>query len=315
MAKSLEAGYETDMTKLKDGGALRKESLEGSNHSNSNKEKKKMEKLGKNRDEVFTHFSKSCKSKKEAEEKTEEYMKALAEERETEKGEKGEFKKSLSSGIDAIMKSVTSLRDIVPFIEKGQTEVVKVDADMKKSIATLRETPDQFSGEQFLGLNTQAYLAATTNQNEAISKMAKSIANGFEGIANSLALMKSIHEATLDAVEQASDVNDLYRENIRNVKKSLQGFTRSTDALQPLNGGEAVSDEQILKLINVIPVKEFLVNRQVSVQDSNPTLAQEYSNAYMLLDERKNFGFGQMNKSIVAEVIAWARPQLPAPKE
>ena len=296
---------------MKDGGALREESLEGSN-KNKNSRSKKMEKLGKNRDEVFTHFKKSCKSDKEAMEKTDAYMKELEEERGK---EKGELKKSLDAGLEILRKSATALIDITTFITSKQAEVVTVDAAMKKSIATLHEKPEEFSGEQFLQQNTQAYVGVATTQNEILSQLAKSIAAGFEGIAKAMEVQSEIHASVLDAVEQASDANEAIRYIGRGMQKSRAGFTTSTSAIQPLNGGSVVTDEQLLKSINVIPVKEFLVNKQMALQQSNPALAQEYSSAYMLLDDRRNDGFEMMNKSIVAEIIAWAKPQLPAAQE
>ena len=311
MAKSLEAGYETDMSKMIDGGALRKESLEGTKNNTNSTRSKKMEKLGKNRDEVYSHFKKSCKTEKEAMEKTNAHMKALEEEREEEKGEKGEFKKSLDAGIDKIRKSVASFNDIATLIATKQTAVVQVDADMKKSITTLREEPDKFSGEEFMGQNTHAFVTTATNQNEILTQLTKSLAVLAEGIADVFPLLKSVHDVSLDAVEQASDANEVARYLVRNMKKSMQGFTRSTDAIDAADGGEVVNDEQLLKSINVRPIKAFLVDRQTALTDTNPALAKEYSNAFTLLDEQRNAGFERMNKTIVSEILAWYKPQLP----
>jgi hypothetical protein len=313
MAKSLEAGYETDMTKMKDGGALRKESLEGTKNNTYSTRSKKMEKLGKNRDEVFTHFKKSCKSEKEAIEKTDAYMKGLEEERE---GEKGEFKKSLDAGIEKLRKSIVAFNDITTLIAAKQTDVVRVDTEMKKSITTLREEPDKFSGEQFLNQQVQATVTFGTNMNEIQTQLTKSLALMAEGIADVLPLLKSIHDMTTDALEQASDANEATRYIARGLKKSQAGFTRATDAIQPADqGGEQITDDQLLKSININPVKAYLVDRQVAFQSSNPPLAQEYSNAYNLLDEMRNEGFFRMNKSIVTEVITWIKPQLPVAQQ
>jgi hypothetical protein len=311
MAKSLEAGYETDMAKLKDGGALRKESLEGRTKNNTYSRSNKMEKLGKNRDEVFTHFKKSCKTTKEAMEKTDAYMKEIEEEREKEKGEGGSFKKSLDAGIDKIRKSIAAFNDVATLIATKQTDVVKVDADMKKSITTLRETPDQFNGEQFIAQQAQATIVFGTNLNDIQTQLVKSLALLAEGLADTLPLLKDIHSMTIDAVEQATDANETARYVARGIKKSQQGFTHSTDALEPLGGGDQIPDDQLLKSINVNPIKSFLVDRQVAYQNSNPALAQEYSNAFMLLDERRNAAFEVMNKSIVTEIVTWIKPQLP----
>jgi hypothetical protein len=315
MAKSLEAGYETDMTKLKGGGALRKESLEGTKNNTYSTRSKKMEKLGKNRDEVFAHFKKSCKTTQEAMEKTNAHMKELEEEREKEKGEGGEFKKSLDAGIDKIRKSIVAFNDVATLIATKQTDVVKVDADMKKSITTLRETPDQFNGEQFLAQQVQATITFGTNLNEIQTQLVKSLAMLADGLADTLPLLKDIHAMTIDATEQAVDANETARYIARGMRKSQSGFTTSTAALEPLNGGDAVSDDQMLKSINIRPIKSFLVDRQVALQNTNPALAQEYSNAYNLLDEQRNAGFERMNKSVVAEIVAWIKPQLPAHQE
>ena len=99
------------------------------------------------------------------------------------------------------------------------------------------------------------------------------------------------------------------------VQENTSGFTTSVNALEPLNGGDAVSDDQLLKSINIRPIKSFLVDRQVALTNSNPALAQEYSQAYNLLDEQRNAGFERMNKSIVTEIVAWIKPQLPAHQE
>jgi hypothetical protein len=312
MAKSLEAGYETNLPDMKNGGALRKESLEGQKNNTNSKEKKKMERLGKNRDEVFAHFKKSCKSTAEAMEKTNAHMKEIEEERES---EGGSFKKSLDAGIDKIRKSIVAFNDVATLIATKQTSVAQVDADMKKSITTLRETPDQFNGEQFLAQQVQATVTFGTNLNEVQTQLTKSLAMLAEGLADTLPLLKDIHAMTVDAVEQSVDANETARFIARGMRKSEAGFTTSTNALQPLNGGDAVSDDQLLKSINIRPVKAFLVDRMGALQSTNPALAQEYSQAYNLLDERRNAGFEFMNKSIVAEVVAWYKPQLPAHQE
>ena len=270
-----------------------------------------MENLGKNRDEVYSHFKKSCKTEKEAMEKTNAHMKALEEEREEEKGEKGEFKKSLDAGIDKIRKSVASLNDIATLIATKQTAVVQVDADMKKSITTLREEPDKFSGEEFMGQNTHAFVTTATNQNEILSQLTKSLATLAEGIADVFPLLKSVHDVSIDAVEQASDANEVARYLVRHLKKSMQGFTRSTDAIDAADGGEVVSEDQMLKSINIRPVKAYLVDRQVALNDTNPALAKEYSNAHRALEEMGNEGFTRMSKSIVTEIVTWIKPQLP----
>ena len=312
MAKSLEAGYETNLPDMKNGGALRKESLEGQKNNTNSKEKKKMERLGKNRDEVFAHFKKSCKSTAEAMEKTNAHMKEIEEERES---EGGSFKKSLDAGIDKIRKSIVAFNDVATLIATKQTSVAQVDADMKKSITTLRETPDQFNGEQFLAQQVQATVTFGTNLNEVQTQLTKSLAMLAEGLADTLPLLKDIHAMTVDAVEQSVDANETARFIARGMRKSEAGFTTSTNALQPLNGGDAVSDDQLLKSINIRPIKSFLVDRQTALINSNPALAQEYSQAYNLLDERRNAGFEFMNKSIVTEIVAWIKPQLPAHQE
>jgi hypothetical protein len=298
MAKSLAAGTETNLSEMRGGDSLRTESLEGSDHSKKPR-RKKMEKLGKNRDEVYSHFKKSCKTTAEAMEKTNAHMKAIEAER-SEEG--GHFAKSLNDGIDKIRKSIVAFNDVATLIAAKQTDVSKVDADMKKSINTLRETPDQFNGEQFLAQQVQATVSFGTNLNEVQTQLVKSLAMLADGLADTLPLMKSIHEASLEAIEQASDANEAARFIARGLQKSQAGFTRSIDALQPMNGGEKPTEEQILKSINVKAVHNFLADRYIASQ-STPELATQYHEAAESVRIQGRKAFGSMNKSIVGEVV------------
>jgi hypothetical protein len=298
MAKSLAAGTETNLPEMKGGDSLRQESLQG-NHNKSNSKEKKM-KLGKNKDEVFKHFMTECGGKKEdAMKKTNAY---LAEQDEERKEEGGKFAKSLNDGIDQIRKSISLFGDVATLITSKQADVVKVDADMKKSINTLHDEPDKFSGEQFLGQNTQAFVTTATNQNEILSQLAKAIATGFEGLAATLPLLKDIHSMTVDAVEQAADANETSRFIARGLKRSESGFTRSTDALEPLNGGEKATGEQILKSINMKAVDKFLTDRYVANQNA-PELAGQYHTAMEAVRVQGRSAFRSMNKSIIGEIV------------
>lgn len=297
MAKSLAAGTETNITNMKNGDSLRQESLEGNNKSNSRR--KKMNKLGKNRDEVFSHFRKSCGTQKEAQEKTDEYMREL----ETERNNSGtSFAKSLNDGIDKIKKSITDFAGIETIIAAKQADVVKIDTEMKKSINTLREDPEKFSGEQFMQQQTAATVAFGTSLNEVQSQLVKSLATLAEGLADVLPLLKDIHSMTSDAVEQAADANEAVRYIARGLKKSQQGFTRSIDALEPMNGGEKPNAEKILKSINTKAVERYLVDKFVANQAS-PAIAQQYDEAYNQLNRMGRDAFGAMNKSIVSEIV------------
>jgi hypothetical protein len=308
MAKSLQAGYETNLPNMKNGDALREESLEGKNNSHSTR-RKTMEKHGKNKDEVFQHFMGVHKDKKKAQEATEKYYEEL----EKEKGEeKGEFKKSHEACGEKIQKSITALLAVADAVTAKQVEIVKLDTEMKKSIVTLRETPDQFSPEQFISQNTEAIVNVGTSVNEIQAQLAKSISVLAEGLAAVLPLLSSIHEIADEAREQAADANETARYMARGMKKSMTGFTRSTDNMATLTpGAEPVSDDQMLKSVNVRAAKNYLADKIVANQ-SNPTLVAEYNQAYTALDDLGNNGFDRMSKSVKSEIAGWYKLQLPA---
>jgi hypothetical protein len=305
MAKSLAAGHETNLPDMRGGDSLRQESLQG-NHNKSSKEKKKMERLGKNRDEVFAHFKKSCKTPAEAMEKTNAHMKALEEER----GEEGgKFAKSLNDGIDKIRKSIASFGEVVTLITSKQADVVSIDSAMKKSINTLRadqalpEDERKFSGEEFLAQQVQATVQLGQSQNEVNSQLVKSLSMLAEGLADTLPLLKSIHEATLDAVEQATDANETSRYIARGLKKSSTGLTRSVDAIEAIGSdGDKPTAEKILKSINMKAVDRFLTDRYVSNQNA-PELAAQYHSAMESVRVQGRSAFSSMNKSIIGEVV------------
>src|SRR3990167_549851 len=199
-AKSLEAGYGVTPETKTDGGALRRESLEGSPDKKANSQKrgeKKMEHFA-SRQEAYAHHRGKGLSKEDAKKKVEEHFAAVGKARED---EQGGAEKSITNALASLSKSIEMLGAIQTSREERAAHIVSFDVELKKSVAALNAN-EEVDGAKFLANQGQAIVEVADMIREGQVESAKTDTEVVKGITEVVNLVKSLYSCISDVREQ-----------------------------------------------------------------------------------------------------------------
>jgi hypothetical protein len=268
MAKSLCAGYETDTAKKTDGGALRKESLEGATHSSSKTssgESKKMDNF-KTRREAYQHYIKAGKKPDEA--------KQLAEQWFTERTNKRtesvtSIEKSVTNALSSFQKAIDGLAAFAGILEKSNATVVERHLALQKSLTPTGES-QEIDGVKFMSTVAETVEANDKTNREGQAELAKSIVAIASGLGEVVSLVKSVLTLAGETREATDETMERVTSLMFGLRKSTEGVTTDKKVLAGLEadatGTETAKDDksEILKSIPAKAAESYFVNAAIA---------------------------------------------------
>ncbi|MGA9408333.1 MAG: hypothetical protein WBW71_14455 [Bacteroidota bacterium] len=307
--KSLQAGYETSPNEMKGGGALRKESLEGSQKNLTITNGSTAMKFSTHK-EACEHFKKSGLNDADAKAKADEYF---AKRKKDEDEENGEVEKSLNSQTTLLTKSLEALNTIAEEIGEGKDEVKDFQKALRKSVTQL-DAGQAIDGGEYL-----------TGQGAAIITLYNIVEKGITGLAKSQsALIESkIADTAVTAAlaKRVTEVQEELRKSIQMIEVMTTGLRKSTKGVNDKNLDQleidedghgdagATDQEKLMKSLRSIPPKAaeaYLINQAEKVAATDPAQCQKYCEAQELLQKSANIL--RLEKSLQTELLGVFKP-------
>jgi hypothetical protein len=291
MQKSLAAGYATSPEGQTDGGALRKQSIEG-DKNNISQGGSAMEKFG-SKDECYKHHVAKGLAAEEAKKKAEEWeaaqgQKAVA--------EKEAAEKSLNTVVDQFQKSIDSATELVKNLDAKAEGMTQLDVQIKKSLTALSAN-EAVDGAELFANQGKATMEVASMTRDGFTAIAKSLTAQAEGMRAQNEIVKSLVASVTAIAEQVKGVIEGQAKLTNGIKKSVAATTPDAAHL-PVVGAE---QDEIAKSVSRLTAEDFLCDRGIAEQSKNPALAAQYFEAQSAL---RLDGFKALNKSMRDEIVA-----------
>ena len=291
MQKSLAAGYATSPEGQADGGALRKQSIEGAKN-NISQGGSEMEKFG-SKDECYKHHVTKGLAAEEAKKKAEEWEAAQAQKATV---ENAAAEKSLAAVVDQFQTSIDSATELVKNLDAKAEGMTQLDVQIKKSLTALSAN-EAVDGAELFANQGKATMEVASMTRDGFTALAKSISAQAEGMRAQNEIVKSLVASVSAIAEQVKGVIEGQAKLTNGIKKSVAATTPDAAHL-PVVGVEA---EELRKVVTPLAAEDFLVDRAIAEREKNPQASAMYFEAQKSL---RLDGFASLSKSLRDEITA-----------
>ena len=292
MQKSLAAGYATSPEEQTDGGALRKQSIEGAKN-NISQGGSEMEKFG-SKDECYKHHVAKGLAAEEAKKKAEAWE---ADEAARVAAEKEAANKSLNTVVDQFQKSIDTASQLVKNLEAKAGAMTELDVQIKKSVAALSTKDAEVDGAALIVNQGQATMEVASIQREGFTAIANALTAQAEGMRAQGDVIKSLVASIGVVADQVKTLTEGQAKLTNGLKKSL--FSSTTD---PGDGKVVGADQDaISKVVTPLAAENFLADRAIAEREKSPELSAQYWDAQKSI---RLYGMGSLSKSMKDEITA-----------
>jgi len=296
MAKSLAAGTGTSPETKTGGGALRKESLEGS-PKNKTQGSTTMDKFS-TRQECYRHHLSKGLSPADAKKKADEWANERASARSV---SKSAFDTSVQGVIDTLQKSLAAVNAYATGLEAKAPEIVAIDVDMKKSLA-VKDAEGDLQADQVFGAVGKGIVGIAALVRDTQLELAKSRVLELQARVEEIGLLKSLAEGVQIALEQCDSIAERQEMVINGLRKSNGSIQFNDLEAVPVAGQQPGQTQDLLKSIPRLAIENFLVDRGIAEKGAgHDGLAQQYFKAQQ---QFRVTGTAALSKSMIAEIIA-----------
>ena len=298
--KSLAAGYATAPGDMKDGEAIRKQSLEGSTKNLTNIGEDTMKDKFASRNEAFQVYKSRGMKDEDAKKAVNEYF---TKKKEDEDKNNTDMEKCFTSKSEHLTKSVEAAQALAALSETVGTEITKINVDLEKSLAAIREGKE-IDGLAYLGENTSAVNTVAKLIKDGFTQMAKSFQSLAEAMAQDSLIQKSVIAKVQDMgldLEKSVGVQDKV---VMALSRTQHGISvvDGTEKVVPATPAEGEKPEDLTKSINTLWGENWLTGKAEAAASAGETeKAKAYYNAQNEVNLHQSLAV--LNKSVLAEMV------------
>lgn len=302
IAKSLNAGYDVNPSTMKDGSALKKESLTGSKNLTTNQKGKTMRKYKSIQDAHEECITKGLKGKVAQDEAHRLWAAQLdSESVET----TGAIQKAFDAALAFIKKSFDPMNALLARSGEVETALIHQDVAIKKSFAEYQASTEEqpFDGGKAVVDIQKSIFALQTEQNTSNQLIAKSLLAQAEALQELFGIVKSMSNQVSTIQGTADDTINRVTGIGMGLRNMTNGITSDKNILKDLRITGAKPEDQIdetdriLKGIPVKRVEKYLVDRGAELGSVN---GQPYFSAQQGF---KVNGIAAINKGMRKEIV------------
>ncbi len=300
-ATGLQAGHATSPETQVDGGALRKQSLEGALKNLTNMRDNTMDRFS-SRNEAYQIYKSRGMKDEEAKEAVKKYFAGRDED---EKKDGAELEKCFQAKGEHLGKSIEGATALAALAESVEPENKKAGETLAKSVQALQKG-EEIDGYGYLGENTGAINRLTDFITKGFSILAKSVQSMAEAQQDDIAIQvsqaKKIKELELD-LEKSRAVQDKMVTAMALTQKGIS-VTDLGDVKTDAGNAAPVKKEgdELAKSVPVLWAENWLANKGSEfAQAKNDAKASAYFNAQNELAVSRNINV--LSKSVIAEIV------------